>query len=222
MKNLIIYGVGSQAEVAYSYFQIDSDYRTIAFTVEQSYIKEQHFQELPLIPFEEIENHISPDDAEMYIAVGPIKVCSVLESYFLQAKAKGYTLASYHSSVLDKYFVPKYGENCFIDHASFFHPFIKLGNGVTLNNAHIGHHCEIGDFTFLTSALLGGRVIVEDHVFIGMRATIKEGVRIGKGSIIGMECIITKDVEPFSVYNVSGTNPRKHIKSHDVELFKTR
>jgi len=190
MKNLIIYGVGSQAEVAYSYFQIDSDYRTIAFTVEQSYIKEQNFQGLPLIPFEEIENHISPNEAEMFIAVGPIKLGSVMETFFNLAKAKGYSLASYFPSTEKKYFIPQYGENCFFDHGAQCHPLVKIGNGVTINNSQIGHHTEIGDFSYLSSVTIGGKVIIEDHVFLGMQATIKNGVRIGKGSIIrnGSSC----------------------------------
>jgi sugar O-acyltransferase (sialic acid O-acetyltransferase NeuD family) len=222
MRNLIIYGVGSQAEVAYSYFQIDSDYRVIAFTVEQSYVKEITFQGLPLIPFEEIENYFYPDEADMFIAIGPIRLGSVLENYYNLAKSKGYKLASYFPSREKEYFVPQYGENCFFDHGAQFHPFVKIGKGVTINNSQVGHHSEVGNFCFLSAAIIGGKVIIEDCVFLGMRATVKEGIRIGKGSIIGTGALITRDVEPYSVYSVAGTKPREDVKSYDIELFKKR
>jgi carbonic anhydrase/acetyltransferase-like protein (isoleucine patch superfamily) len=222
MRNLIIYGVGSQAEVAYSYFQIDSDYRVIAFTVEQSHIKEITFQGLPLIPFEEIENYFGPDEADMFIAIGPIKLGSVLENYCNLAKLKGYSLASYFPSSEKKYFTPRYGENCFFDHVAHFHPFVKIGNGVTVMNSEVAHHAEIGNFSFLTSAMIGGNVIIEDYVFIGMKSVIKEGVQIGRGSIIGMGAIIVKDVAPYSVYSVPGTKVREGLDSRRIEIFHTR
>jgi sugar O-acyltransferase (sialic acid O-acetyltransferase NeuD family) len=222
MKNLIIYGVGAQAEMAYSYFGTDSDFRIIAFTIEQSYLKASTFLNLPLLPFEEIENYFHPDEADMFIAIGPIKLGSVLENNCSLAKSKGYRLVSYYPSSTKKHFIPDYGENCFFDPGSLFHSFVKVGRGTKINNSQVGHHTEIGDFCFLSSAIIGGKVIIEDCVFLGMRATIKEGVRIGKGSIIGMGALITRDVEPYSVYSVAGTKPREDVKSYDIELFKKR
>lgn len=42
-------------------------------------------------------------------------------------------------------------------------------------------------------------VIIEDNVWISFNVTILKGVRIGQGAIIGAGCVITKDIEPFSV-----------------------
>lgn len=222
MKKLIIYGIGSQAALAYSYFEKDSEYTVVAFTVEQTYLKENQLFGLPVYPFENIESFISPDEADMFIAIGPIKVFSVLEKFFHLAKAKGYKLASYCSSAVKSSFEPVYGENCFIDHAAKLHPFIQLGNCVTIQDSVIAHNTEIGNYCLISVAILGGKVIVEDSVFIGMGAVIREGIRIGKGSIIGMGCMITKDVAPYSVYSTLGTKPRDGMDSRDIDLFKTR
>ena len=43
-------------------------------------------------------------------------------------------------------------------------------------------------------------VIINDDVWIGMRAIILKGVTIGEGSIIGAGAIVTKDVPPYSIY----------------------
>ena len=49
-----------------------------------------------------------------------------------------------------------------------------------------------------------GKVIIEDDVFIGANAVIAKPVRIGKGSIIGANVVVTKDIKTSSVY--TGTN----------------
>ena len=41
---------------------------------------------------------------------------------------------------------------------------------------------------------------VEDDVWIGYEALILQGVKIGRGSIIGARSVVTKDVPPYSVY----------------------
>ena len=41
-----------------------------------------------------------------------------------------------------------------------------------------------------------GPVIIEDNVWIGDKASVLPGVRIGKGSIIGANAVVTKDVPP--------------------------
>lgn len=51
--------------------------------------------------------------------------------------------------------------------------------------------------------------IVEDDVWIGARAIINPGKKIGKGSIIAAGSVITKDVEPYSIM---GGNPAILIK----------
>ena len=42
----------------------------------------------------------------------------------------------------------------------------------------------------------GGSVFVEDDVSIGVGASIKPGIRLGEGSIIGVGAAVVKDVEP--------------------------
>lgn len=59
-----------------------------------------------------------------------------------------------------------------------------------------------------------GPVVIEDNVWIGDKATILPGVRIGKSSVIAANSVITKDVPPYSV--VAG-NPAKIIKMRNYE-----
>ena len=52
-------------------------------------------------------------------------------------------------------------------------------------------------------------IIIEDDVWIGFGTTVLKGVKIGKGSVIGSNSVVTHDVEEYSI--VVG-NPARIIK----------
>ena len=61
-------------------------------------------------------------------------------------------------------------------------------------------------------------IIVEDDVWIGARAIILKGVRIGRGSVVAAGSIVTKDVKPYSIV---GGIPAKLIKMRfDIDTIK--
>ena len=54
-----------------------------------------------------------------------------------------------------------------------------------------------------------GDTVIEDGVWIGMRAIICAGVRLGEGCVVAAGAVVTKDVEPYAIV---GGNPAKVIK----------
>ncbi len=42
-------------------------------------------------------------------------------------------------------------------------------------------------------------VVIEDHVWIGTRATILGGVTLGRGSVVAAGAVVTRDVPPFTI-----------------------
>jgi len=63
-----------------------------------------------------------------------------------------------------------------------------------------------------------GKITIEDNVFIGMRAIILKGVRIGENTIIGAGSVVTRDIPPNSV---AAGNPARVICSLD-EYYRKR
>lgn len=47
--------------------------------------------------------------------------------------------------------------------------------------------------------LCGAPVIIEDDVWLGFNSTILKGVKIGRGSVIGANTLVTEDIPPFSL-----------------------
>lgn len=63
-----------------------------------------------------------------------------------------------------------------------------------------------------------GDTIIGNDVWIGRRATIMSGVRIGDGAIIAAEAVVVKDVEP---YTIVGGNPAKEVrKRYSTEVIQ--
>jgi acetyltransferase-like isoleucine patch superfamily enzyme len=60
-------------------------------------------------------------------------------------------------------------------------------------------------------------VVVEDDVWIGAKASILPGVRIGRGAIVSAHSLVNRDVEPFTIVSgvpatqIAKLNPKKFV-----------
>lgn len=91
---------------------------------------------------------------------------------------------------------------------------IKIGNFVQLAyNVNLVSEDHAYDNPLLPIKNQGykktGPIIVEDDVWIGANAVIMPNITIGRGSIIGANAVVTKDIEPYAIV---GGVPAKLIK----------
>lgn len=100
---------------------------------------------------------------------------------------------------------------------------LQIGNNLSLNtNVHIGasygeivigNDISIGPNTVIRAAdhgiapgqLMnkqphsGGKIIIEDDVWIGSNAVILKNVTLGTGCVVGAGAVVTKDVPPYAI-----------------------
>ena len=93
---------------------------------------------------------------------------------------------------------------------------LAIGNHVDITSEVMIYNCEhsINDDNF---AAVCAPVVIEDYVFIGPRAIILPGVKIGRGAVVGAGAVVTKDIESFKIV---GGVPAKEIgerKSKDPQ-----
>lgn len=210
-KPLVIFGSGDIAELAHYYFNIDSDYKIVAFTIDGNYIKEPSFCGLPIVAFEEVIKYYPPESNNFFVALSYSRLNAVRKEKFLAAKEKGYKLVSFissHSTVLNS---GEIGENCFILEDNTIQPFVKIGNNVTLwSGNHIGHHSIIHDHTFIAShVVVSGGVEIGEQCFVGVNATIRDHIKIGEKSVVGAGALMLRDAEPEGVYMGEATERSK-------------
>jgi len=75
---------------------------------------------------------------------------------------------------------------------------LKIGNHVDIASQVMIYNSkhDINDPNF---SAINAPVIIDDYVFIGPRAVILPGVKIGKGAVIAASAVVTKDVPPYAV-----------------------
>ena len=121
-----------------------------------------------------------------------------------------------------------------------FEPRLVIGDDVyighrccitCINSVAIGNGCVLSEEVYIADSSHGynpdaglimrqrlqsrGPVVLEEHCFVGYRAVISPGVRLGRHSVVGANAVVTKSVPPFSM--VAGT-PARLIKRYDPEV----
>lgn len=195
-RSLVIFGSAEIAELAKFYFENDSDYRVVAFTVDDSYVKGDNCQGLPLVPFSEVTKRFPPVDHAMHVALSYAKLNRVRQEKYEQAKAAGYRLASYVCSKSVTWPDLTIGDNCFILENQTIQPTVKIGNNVMVwSGNHLGHGTIIGDHTYIAShVVISGHCTIGQRCFFGVNATVKDFTAIGDECFLAMDASVTKDM----------------------------
>ena len=198
MADLVVFGLGDIARLAHFYFSTDSPHRVVAFTVDAAYKTADSFQGLPVVAFDEVTTHFPPASHQMFVALSYAQMNAVRAAKYDEAKAKGYTLATYVSSRCSYISQHPPGDNCFILEDNTVQPFVTIGSNVTLwSGNHIGHDASIGDHCFISShVVVSGHVSIGTHCFLGVNATLRNGLTIGDRTLIGAGELIMKNTPP--------------------------
>ncbi len=154
----------------------------VAFTVDAAYLKEEEKFGLPVVPFEEIEQHFDTNTHEIFVAIVYAQLNRLRAAVCERVRQRGYKLASYVSSRAFVWRNVALGEHCFIFEDNTIQPFVRIGsNVIAWSGNHIGHHSKIGDNCFLTShVVVSGWCTIGNNTFLGVNTTLANNTRIGE------------------------------------------
>ena len=223
MRKLVIFGTGKIGDVAFHHFATDSDYKIAAFATDRAFLPEgAHASGLPVVAFEEVEKQFPPAAHDLFIAVGYQQLNRLRAARFQQARAKGYTLATYISSQNKHMAREQVGDNCFVMSGEPLQPHAKTGdNCFVWTNALIGHHSQVSDHCWITSGVvIGGHSRVGEGCFLGLGATVGHEVSIGANCLIGAGALIAKDAPENGVY-IEAETPRFRLTSQQFLKMNT-
>ncbi len=93
------------------------------------------------------------------------------------------------------------------------------------NKVRIGNNCKFGPFTMIMDSDFHDisdhnkegvveEIVIEDDVWLGARSTVLKGVTVGKGAVVAVGAVVTKDIPPYSI--AAGV-PAKVIKQINKE-----
>jgi len=111
---------------------------------------------------------------------------------------------------------------------------VQIGRFCEINKNVFIQNAEIGDFVMIAAdvAILGAshnfrdcrvpmieqgsasglKVIIEDDVWLGRRAIILAGLRLGRGSVVAAGAVVIRDVPPYEIH---GGVPAKKIGTRE-------
>jgi sugar O-acyltransferase (sialic acid O-acetyltransferase NeuD family) len=227
MKPLVIFGLGVVADVVYHHFKRDGEYDIKAFTVDSAWLdstpgEKQVYQDLPVVPFETVQDSFDPATVSMFVAIGYHGLNTIRAQKCREAKAKGFTLVSYISPKANIGPWLKIGYNCLILDGVGVQPGVEIGNNVSIwNNSLIGHHSKVEDDCWLAAgATLGGLMTLGAGSFVGLNATLGGDIKIGASSFIGAGAVILKSAEPKSVF-IQPNNEKFRLNSDEFLRITT-
>lgn len=100
------------------------------------------------------------------------------------------------------------GENCWIDNLDN----VIIGNNVCISQGALlitGNH----DYTKVDFPYRNAPILIEDGAWVGAKAVVAPGVNIRSHSILTLGTIMTKDTEPYGIYQ---GNPGVKIKERTI------
>jgi sugar O-acyltransferase (sialic acid O-acetyltransferase NeuD family) len=109
------------------------------------------------------------------------------------------------------------GEGCIVYPFATIMNDVQLGDFVSLNlyssaghDTKIGRHCNLSPY-----ATMNGFSILEDEVFLGTHSSVLAYHRVGRGSKVSANSVVTQDVQPHTlVFGVPGRHASL-LKQHE-------
>lgn len=170
-----------------------------------------------VMTFDDFYSSYPPDKAEIIIASGEP---SGREKLYEKVKSFGYRLPNLVDPRTELKKIKVMGEgNIIEDYVHISSSNVTVGNNnVFMTFSRIAHDSVIGSHCVLASyAAVSGRTVVEDRCYVGTGAKLRDKIKVGKNSIIGMCAAVVKDVEESAV--MVGVPAKEVRKNTDEKVF---
>ena len=127
------------------------------------------------------------------LAINDGKVREGLEKSFNISKFIAQTSLVSDSSIIDS--------GALISDFVIIGPSSRVGRLFHANYySYVAHDCVIGNYvTFGPSVRCNGNVRIDDYVYVGANASIRQGLSIGRNAVVGMGAVVVKDVPANAV-----------------------
>ena len=202
MKDVVVWGTGMLADLAYLYLTEDSNYTVCGFVVDAEYKNMDNFRSLPVVSRDVLESVFPPNTFLMFVPMSQTTNGNLRKEKYLELKRCGYSFASYISSKAQVFSCATIGENCFILENNTIQYYASVADNVMMwSGNHVGHHSTIGSHSFLTShVVISGRVSVGEKCYFGVNSTVGDGISVAEDNVLGAGALIMRSTKPGQVF----------------------
>jgi len=223
-RKVVLYGREELARLVCYCLRHDSPCEVVGFTVAGREMPPQapgsdRLLGLPLVPFEDLERHFPPAGHDLLVAIGPHQVNAPRARRFEEGRARGYRFASYISSRANLWPDLEIGEGCMIFENAVVEPFSRIGDNCVLRaNVHVSHDGVVGDHVFLAPRVaMAGTCGVEQRSFVGINATLRDGVTVAADCVVGAGAVVARSTEAGGLY--VGVPAKRVGSAGDVKVW---
>ncbi len=105
--------------------------------------------------------------------------------------------------------------------------FVNTGTSISARaSVSIGRRCQIANHVLIMDSDFHGLlerdrpeppapIVIEDDVWIAVRATVLKGVRIGRGAVVAAGAVVTRDVAPYTLVAGVPARPVRRLQPND-------
>jgi sugar O-acyltransferase (sialic acid O-acetyltransferase NeuD family) len=215
--NIVIYGIGTQAELVYYFFTQDSAHTVVGFCVDAAYLDPQKptLFHLPIVSVADLPTFFPPTTYHLHIALGHNQRRA---QAFAAMRALGYSCLNYIGTRALVWPNLEVGQNVFIDPSTEIHPFVTVGDNTILGGTQVGHHAVVESDVMATSCIIGAKCTIGSGSYLGLHCVIREGVNIGKNNLIGACAYVDHDTEDNAVYS-GPVSKKRNVPANRVAFF---
>ena len=219
VQQVIIYGDSNFAEQVYYQLKTDGRYKILAFTVDETKYQKNSFNGLPVIPFQQLIKKYSPNEVEIFPAIGYSKLNTIRKIATTEIEQAGYKLFTYISKNAHVSINAEIGCGCYICEFVSIGSNSKIGKStIILPHASIAHDVNITSYSFLShSTTIGGFTSIKNNTFFGLGSIVKNNITVDEFNIIGAATNVIKSTEPYGIYI---GNPATRLKDVDLNNLK--
>ncbi|MAZ01625.1 MAG: hypothetical protein CMN56_00635 [Sneathiella sp.] len=203
MKNVILAGNATTADILNAYLVRDDRYNVVGLTVDDNYVDQGIVSGFDTsIALSQLKDIYSPRDCVIIMAMGYDDLNKTRQSMFRRLKDMGFGIETYVHPDAHLYSEYPLGEGCVVLPSVVIEPHVKVGeNTMIWSNTTLAHHCSVASNCWIASgAVISGQARIKDNCFIGVNATIVNDKTVEEYCIIGGGALITKDTKPSSVH----------------------
>lgn len=194
-KPIILIGNGGHSAVITEILQM-MNYEIVGFTAPEL---QSNRYGLPYLGSDEVISHYHPNEIELVLAIGSIRVSNVRKRFFNQYKSTGFKFTSViHPSCIISPTV-NLGEGIQLMAGVIIQSNVKISDNSIINTgALIDHDCKIGSHVHVAPGCrLSGGVIVDSGCHIGTGATVIQGISVGEDTLVGAGSVVIRNVGPY-------------------------
>ena len=195
--NTIMIG-NSEYSILLSEYLEDEGVHVDAYAVEEDFKRESPVgSSIQVISLREMFERYEPESTRLFMGIGYKMRGEIRKKLFEICSKNGFHFSNYihPSAKIDRSI--QLGEGNIIFENVVIQKHVKVGNcNLFFSNAVVMHDDTIGNYnTCCACSVMNGFVKMEDNVFLGSNATIRDHVKIETGTIIGAGVYVNRNSE---------------------------